>query len=127
MRTIFALALMLTGCVSNTAEDTKFQPFVVSENWGQDFYYASQSASGSKLCDRDLANHYGQLFEKRFGERLRQLRVRFEQRYGQAPDFIVTSDCRGFRGSVDAQDRYYQRARAYFDRWLTSAEKSLAP
>ena len=62
-------------------------------NLSEELFYASNHASGRKVCDRDLAAKLVQRFNERFGDRIRALKEVHEAKHGPDPSFIHTSDC----------------------------------
>lgn len=62
-------------------------------NLSEELYYASLRASGSKFCDREWSIRLRQRFDDRFGKRILKLIQTHQQRFGQDPDFVVTTDC----------------------------------
>ena len=68
---ILAALLTSPGVGSPTA---KLSP----GNLGEELYYASAAASGSRLCDRKRAARLGKKFDQCFGDRIRALRETHE-------------------------------------------------
>ena len=83
---ILAALLTSPGVGSPTA---KLSP----GNLGEELYYASAAASGSRLCDGKRAARLGKKFDQHFGDRIRALRETHEALYGPDPDFIYTTSC----------------------------------
>jgi len=96
-------------------------------NFGEDLFYASMSASGSKLCNRRHAARYQRQFDRRYGDRIRALVVYHESRFGKGPGFIVTTDCRRSQGSVRQQDLEHAKAMNRFEPSLRELEVRYGP
>jgi hypothetical protein len=62
-------------------------------NLNEELYYASNYASGRKVCDRRLSNQLVKRFTRRFGSRIEKLRSVHTALYGPDPEFIVTTSC----------------------------------
>lgn len=113
------LALALIALV----QAISVEPLQGRPNLSEDLYYASMSASGSRLCDRKRSARYSNLFERRYGERVRALLKAYDERYGPDPSFIITSSCHSSRAPGRKQDRNHAVAMNEFETWLRSAEQ----
>lgn len=122
LRALLILPLAVAGCVQ-----THFGEVVAPnpENWGHDFYWASQSATGSSLCNRDLAEEFLDRFNRRYGPRFQRLREAYLGRYGTPPDFVVVSSCRKTIGSEQRERVEQRRAMSRFGYWLSAAERAV--
>lgn len=113
------LALALVALV----QAISVEPSPGRPNLSEDLYYASMSASGSRLCDRKRSARYRKLFERRYGERVRALLNAYDERYGPDPSFIITSSCRSSGAPGRKQNRDHAMAMNDFETWLRSAEQ----
>ena len=96
-------------------------------NLGEDLFYASTAASGSKLCNRVQAARYSRQFDSRYGKRIRALTRYHERQFGRDPDFIYTSDCRSSRAPRQQQDREHAQAMDRFEAILEGLEQRYGP
>ena len=116
--------LLLASCGNIRPADLGKPQLIMSDNWREDFYYATINARGSKLCDPQLRDRYNEMFEAQFGDRYEQLVAQYEVLNGPSGDFVVTSDCRQWTKSISKLDRQHQIARSLFADWLDAAEKA---
>lgn len=117
------LALALIALVQTTsAESPQGRP-----NLSEDLYYASMSATGSRLCDRKRSARYSKLFERRYGERVRALLKAYAETNGPDPSFFITTSCLLSRAPGRKQDRDHAVAMNEFETWLQRAEQRFLP
>ena len=118
--------MFLSGCVQS---QQSFMGEVVAPdpaNWGHDFYWASQSATGSGLCDRALAEEFLDRFNRRYGPRFQRLREAYQSQFGTPPDFVVVSSCRHIDGSAQRERVRHRQSMIQFVDWLDIAERAVA-
>jgi hypothetical protein len=98
-----------------------------SANLSETLYWASTTATGSRLCDRKQSARYTEQFNRRYGARVRALMQYHVSKFGPDPDFIITTDCRILRGSISRQDRDHARAMNRFEEALRDLEHQFGP
>jgi hypothetical protein len=95
----------------------------VPGNLGEELYYASASASGNRLCDRERSARYGMQFARRYGSRTSALMRVHVDHFGPDPAFIFITSCIRWSGSSRAQDRQHARAMRAFEPILRNLER----
>jgi len=96
-------------------------------NLSETLYYASMTATGSRLCDRDRSARYTAEFNERCGGRVRTLFSFHDATVGPDPDFIITSSCTIPRKSGRGQDRDHAIALDHFEATLREIERDFGP
>jgi hypothetical protein len=97
------------------------------ENLSETIYYASISASGSRLCDRKRSARYKRQFNRRYGGRISALMKYRSRSHGPDPDFIITSSCQRSLETGASQDRRHSQALNDFDATLRDLERRFGP
>ena len=97
------------------------------ENFSETLYWASASAAGASLCDRQRSARYKGQFDRRYGARVRALVAYHARTFGPDPGFIIVTSCRASLGSKSQQRRDHELAMARFDAQLRDVERRFGP